>query len=64
MGSANERPRYIVTPSLIDWAHTQNDPCHMWPGTTKTYCNIHLDYAGAPSYQLFKFIIKDLLSSI
>ena len=26
MGSANER-RYIVTSSLIGWAHTQNDPC-------------------------------------
>ena len=37
MGSANERrryivansrqcERYIVTPCLIDWAHTQNDP--------------------------------------
>ena len=27
MGSANERKRYIVTPPLIDWAQTQNDPC-------------------------------------
>ena len=27
MGSANERWRYIVTLSLIDWAHTQTDPC-------------------------------------
>ena len=26
MGSANERQRYNVTPSLISWAHTQNDP--------------------------------------
>ena len=24
---ANERRRYIVTWSLIGWAHTQNDPC-------------------------------------
>ena len=24
--SANERGRYIVTPPLIGWAHTQNDP--------------------------------------
>ena len=24
---ANERWRYTVTPSLIDWAHAQNDPC-------------------------------------
>ena len=27
MRPANERRRYIVTPSLIGWAHTQNDPC-------------------------------------
>ena len=27
MHSANERWRYSVTPSLIGWAHTQNDPC-------------------------------------
>ena len=26
MGSANERRRYYVTPSLIGRAHTQNDP--------------------------------------
>ena len=29
MGSANERRRYYVTPSLIGEAHTQNDPCSM-----------------------------------
>ena len=27
LGSANERRRYYVTPSLIGRAHTQNDPC-------------------------------------
>ena len=32
MGSANERWRYIVTSSLISWAHTQNDP---WRHTSK-----------------------------
>ena len=26
MGSANERWRYIVASSFIDWAHTQIDP--------------------------------------
>ena len=31
MGSANERWHYIVTSSLIGWAHTQNDP--FWPTT-------------------------------
>ena len=28
-GPANERRRYIVTSSLVDWAHTHNDPCLM-----------------------------------
>ena len=27
MGSANERRRYIITSSLIGWAHIQNEPC-------------------------------------
>ena len=27
MHSGNERWRYTVTPSLIGWAHMQNDPC-------------------------------------
>ena len=27
MRPANERRRYNVTSSLIDWAHTQNDLC-------------------------------------
>ena len=26
MGSATQRMRYIVTPHLIGWAHTENDP--------------------------------------
>ena len=26
LGSANERRRYAVMPSLIGWSHTQNDP--------------------------------------
>ena len=30
MGSANERLRYIVTSSLIGWAHTKNDSCFGW----------------------------------
>ena len=27
MGSANKRRRYYVMPSLIGWAHIENDPC-------------------------------------
>ena len=26
-GSANESMQWIVTPTSIGWAHTQNDPC-------------------------------------
>ena len=33
MGSANERRRYIVTSSLIGWAHAKNDP---YTGQTAT----------------------------
>ena len=35
MGSANERRCYIVTPSLIGWAHTQNDLWFQVPGSYK-----------------------------
>ena len=36
---ANERWRYIVTSSLIGWAHTQNDPCNlMVVGQWQTGC--------------------------
>ena len=27
MGSANEGRIYVVTSSLVDWTHTQNDAC-------------------------------------
>ena len=30
MGSTNERWRYIVMVSLIDWVHNQNDPCEWY----------------------------------
>ena len=35
MGSANESRRYIVTSSLIGWAHTQNDP---WAKQRSSVC--------------------------
>ena len=34
MHPANERRRYNVTPSLIAWAHAQNDPCRWCLGDT------------------------------
>ena len=36
MSSASERRRYIVTSSLIGWAHTQNDLSH---NDIYFYCN-------------------------
>ena len=30
MHLADERRRYTVTPSLIGWAHAQNNPCHVY----------------------------------
>ena len=30
MDSANEKPCYNVTSSLIGWTYTQNDPCNSW----------------------------------
>ena len=46
MGSANERRCYIVTSSLIGWAHSHNDPCIL-PCQVSIYhwlsfqCSIH-----------------------
>ena len=41
MHPANERWRYSVTPSLIGWAHTQNDPW-CWYSVYQTNCHWHL----------------------
>ena len=35
---ANERRRYNVTPSLIGWAHTQNDPCMITAKSAPIQC--------------------------
>ena len=40
MGSANERRRYIVTPPLIGWARTQNEPWHIWQLSCVTCANL------------------------
>ena len=48
MGSGNERRRYIVTSSLIGWAHTQTDPCstnvmyYVWSGMVRSWRATHL----------------------
>ena len=56
MGSANERKRFIVTPPLIGWAHTQNDAWHVDGSVqdcststanvlaTTTYCTTFYNY--------------------
>ena len=41
MGSANESRRYIVTPPLIGWAHTHNDPCTFTVLNTVIVCTIN-----------------------
>ena len=41
MRPVNERRRYAVTPSLIGWAHTKNDPSDWWfivPHTQGKHC--------------------------
>ena len=64
MHPANERRLYIVTSSLIGWAHTQNDPVthalyyRIWPWVyVKNDCVItvalginHMGFAGKQSY--------------
>ena len=43
MSSANETWRYTVTPSLIGWVHTHNDPCI--PGLCAVLYHIqHISY--------------------
>ena len=40
MGSANERKRYYVTPSLIGRAHTQNDPWSLRLESIMTFLHV------------------------
>ena len=57
---ANERWRYIVTLSLIGWAHTQNDPC---PYHLRTWDNIILngwqDHVSVDTYYIWHRIMSD-----
>ena len=43
MCPANERWRYSVTPSLIGWAYTQNDPCPYRPTQPMSIERLHRD---------------------
>ena len=57
MRPANERGCYIVTSSLIAWAHIQNGPCifvqnYVWPGTTGS------SYDKAVSIMMNKFLMS------
>ena len=49
MRPANERRRYIVTLSLIGWAHSQNDP---WLSS----CWVTADHLLCVTYQYFEII--------
>ena len=52
MRQANERQHYIVTSSLIDWVHTQNDP---WSSTTH-----NCSYSLGKQHTLSSLIIMTL----
>ena len=54
MRPTNERQCYIVTSSLIGWAHTQNDPCWSRVGVTMSVSSI-------PLFFPFFWIIKNRL---
>ena len=58
-GSANERRRYIVTSSLIGWAHPQNNPCGCIIRFRKFMLFVYLYYLGlftwAPLLTWFNF---------
>ena len=44
MGSANERMLYYAMPSLIGWAHTQNEPCLYLARPSVTILNSELGH--------------------
>ena len=63
MDSANERWRYIVTSSIIGWAHTQNDPFwsttmhsnhHSWASYGSDQCSWLMDSGtlGGPTINI------------
>ena len=54
MRPANERRRYIVTSSLIDWAHIQKDPC----SNTDMFLFINVWPASSLLYQIVPFHIN------
>ena len=58
MGSANERRCYIVTPSLIGWAHTQNGPCNACPSLANSSCgDCFLVYIIIIIYYIYIYLI-------
>ena len=57
MRPANERWCYSVTPSLIGWAHTENDPCLWEEGG-----NINLTHCGLVMYATCMHVLHMLLN--
>ena len=49
MCPANERWRYIVTSTLIGWAHTQNDPCVLLLSFSTVY-DIMIFWTAPPTH--------------
>ena len=52
---ANERRHYKVTPSLIGWAQTQNQPCDITESLTN-HINVRLIFIDINATQIFQFL--------
>ena len=57
---ANERRRYIVTSSLIGWAHSQNDLWGLYDSTTSIH---YFNYITSSSSYLHYIITSDVIMS-
>ena len=76
MHPANERWRYTVTPSLIGWMHTQNNPCTSivcrlgtlrsgkWPPYCRKYFQINFLCVWKLYFILFEFPRNVFMSPI
>ena len=56
MGSANERRRYNVTPTLIGRAHIQNNPFMAWICNHISWCSMGCDYLSIKYHTLLEVV--------
>ena len=64
MRPVNERLRYIVTPSLIGWAHTQNDPCATRHPVAKPLLNTNTATSNTAAYRTFNHTHNAMVNSL